>query len=146
MKKVQFKTVINAPREKVWDMLLGEDTYPQWTSVFAEGSTAETDWAKGSKVLFTDGKGNGMVSRIADNIPNEYMSIEHLGEVTGGVEDTESAKVKEWAGAYENYTLTSTGENKTEMTVDMDVTDDFEEMMKKMWPQALAKLKEISER
>src|SRR5687767_9008114 len=115
MEKQQFKTTINAPREKVWTMLWGKDSYRQWTAPFAEGSSAETDWKKGSRVLFLDGKGNGMIARIEENIPNEYMSIEHIGEIINGVEDTESAKVKEWAGAHENYTLKSVGNNKTEL-------------------------------
>ena len=46
MEKLKFSININAPREKVWDVLLGEKTYPQWTSVFSPDSisTAETDW------------------------------------------------------------------------------------------------------
>lgn len=135
---------IGASREKVWDILWSNDTYPKWTSVFSETSYAETDWKKGSKVLFLDGSGSGMVSRIAENIPNEYMSIEHLGEVKNGVEDTESEKVKVWAGAHENYTLKSTPEG-TELVVDMDITEEFAEMFKTIWPKALAKIKELAE-
>ena len=52
MEKKQFKIEIAAPREKVWKILWGDKTYPAWTSVFAEGSRAETDWEEGSKVLF----------------------------------------------------------------------------------------------
>ena len=144
MEKINFKTVINASPEKVWKVLWTDDTYRKWTSAFSEGSYAETDWKKGSKVLFLDGKGRGMVSRIADNKPNEYMSIEHLGEVTGGVEDTTSEKVKEWAGAHENYTLKKVN-GKTELTIDMDITEDFKEMFSKMWPVALDNVKRLSE-
>lgn len=144
MEKLQFKTVINAPREKVWDILWNDTTYPQWTKAFSEVSLAVTDWQKGSKVLFTDGKGDGMVSRIAEKIPNEFMSFEHLGEVVNGVEDTESEKVKIWAGSKENYTL-KTVDGKTELTMDMDITEDFKEMFEKMWPKAMANIKELSE-
>src|SRR5215216_1793804 len=107
MEKKRFKIAISAPKEKVWKLLWNDAGYRQWTSVFSEGSMAETDWEKGSKVLFLDGKGSGMVSRIADKVPNEYMSFEHLGIVENGVEDIKSEKVKEWAGAMENYTLKS---------------------------------------
>ena len=94
MEKLKFKTVINAAPEKIWNVLWNDDTYRKWTSAFSEGSYAETDWKQGSKVLFLDGKGSGMVSRIAENRPNEYMSIEHLGEIRDGVEDTSSDKSK----------------------------------------------------
>ncbi|HTE31576.1 MAG TPA: SRPBCC domain-containing protein, partial [Chryseolinea sp.] len=79
MEKQQFKATIAAPREKIWNILWNKDTYPKWTAVFAEGSKAETDWKNVSKILFVDGTGSGMVSRVENVIPNEYMSIEHLG-------------------------------------------------------------------
>ena len=145
MEKKEFKTTINAPREKVWNILWGNITYPEWTSVFAEGSRAETDWKKGSKVLFLDGKGEGMVSTIAENKPNEFMSIKHLGFVKNGVEDTNSEKVKEWAGALENYIL-KTINGKTELIVDMDITDEYKDYFEKTWPNALKKLKEMAEK
>lgn len=144
MQKLSFKIMINAPREKVWSILWDDATYRQWTTAFSETSYAVTDWKKGSKVLFLDGEGSGMVSRIAENIPNEYMSIEHLGEVKDGVEDTDSDKVKAWAGSHENYTLKATG-NGTELHIDMDITEEFKEMFEKMWPKALDKVKQLAE-
>lgn len=65
MEKLNFAVSINAPAEKVWKVLFDDATYRNWTSVFAPGSYAETDWKEGSKALFSDGKGSGMVSRIA---------------------------------------------------------------------------------
>ena len=105
MEKQEFKISIDAPKEKVWNILWGKNTYPVWTSVFAEGSSVETDWKKGSRAVFHDGQNNGMISSIAENIPNEYMSIKHLGTLKNGVEDMDSPETKEWAGALENYTL-----------------------------------------
>ena len=66
MERHQFKTTINAPREKVWQTLWNDETYRQWTSAFAKGSRVETDWKTGSKVPFLDGKNRGMVSMIAE--------------------------------------------------------------------------------
>src|SRR5215208_7405181 len=126
MEKHEFKTSINAPREKVWDILWGDANYSKWTSAFAEGSRAETDWREGSKVLFLDGKGQGMVSTIAVKKPNEFMSFRHLGTVNNGVEDMDSEQTKEWAGALENYTLKNIN-GKTELTVDMDITEQYKD-------------------
>jgi len=145
MNKLEFKIQINASREKVWDTLWTDDTYRQWTAAFAEGSHAVTDWQKGSKVLFLDGKGSGMVSRIADNVPFTYMSIEHLGEVKNGVEDTKSDSIKAWAGAHENYTLKENNDG-TELVIDMDITEEFADMFRNIWPKALANIKNIAER
>ena len=144
METKEFKISINAPKEKVWDTLWNDSSYRAWTSVFAEGSHAETDWKKGSKVLFLDGKGSGMVSVIAENIPNEFMSIKHLGEIKDGIEDTASDKVSQWSGATENYSL-NTINGKTQLTVDMEITDEFMDYFLKTWPKALDKVKELAE-
>lgn len=144
MEKQEFKISIEAPREKVWDVLWNDDTYRAWTSVFSEGSRAETDWKKGSKVLFLDGKGDGMISTIAENIPNSYMSIKHKGSIKNGKEDFDSDEVKAWAGAEENYTLKAVG-NKTELKVDMDIADEFKDYFMQTFPKALSKVKELAE-
>src|SRR4051812_48600251 len=99
MKKQAFKITINATPEKVWEVIIGEQTYPMWTAAFAEGSQVETDWKEGSKAIFGDGKGSGMLAVIERNVPNQFLSIRHIGEVKDGVEDTESERVKSWAGA-----------------------------------------------
>ena len=146
MEKLHFKTLINVPREKVWSVLLDDATYREWTADFMEGSYAVTDWQKGSKALFLGPGGkDGMVSRIAENLPNEFLSIEHLGEVKDGVEDTTSEKVQQWAGAHENYTLKDV-DGQTELLIDCDMADDYVEMFNEMWPKALDKVKEIAER
>jgi hypothetical protein len=144
MEKLVFSISINATPEKVWNVLWNDASYRQWTTAFTEGSHAVTDWKEGSKVLFLDGKGVGMVSRISVNRPYEYMSIEHLGEVKDGVEDTTSDRVKAWAGAHENYTLQKIND-ETELTIDMDITEEFKEMFAQIWPKALANVKQLSE-
>ena len=76
MEKLNFSISINAPKEKVWEMLWDDAGYRAWTNVFAEGSWAKTDsWKEGSKVLFLGPNGSGMVSSVAANKPNEFMSF-----------------------------------------------------------------------
>lgn len=144
MEKLNFNITINASPEKVWKVLWTDDTYRKWTSAFSAGSHAQSDWKQGSKIFFLDGNGHGMVSRIAESRPNEYMSFEHLGIVKDGQEDTTSDEVKGWAGAHENYTLKKQ-DGKTELLIEMDINDDFKEMFTKMWPKALENVKNLSE-
>jgi len=150
MQKLQFKIDINAPIEKVWDTMLEDKTYRVWTAPFNEGSYYMGDWSKGSKILFLGpnpetGKEGGMVSRIKDNRKHEFISIEHLGMVNDGVEDTTSEAVKPWAGSLENYSFKNLN-GKTELLIEIDINDDFKDMFNDMWPKALQKLKEISEK
>lgn len=95
-------------------------------------------------MLFLGPSGEGMVATIDEHRPSEYLSIHHLGMVKDGVEDTTSDAVKEWAGAHENYTL-SGSDGAVKLTVDMDVADQYVGYMDKTYPEALAKVKELSE-
>lgn len=145
MKKLEFDITINAAPEKVWNVIIGKETYPEWTAIFCEGSAVETDWKKGSKALFLDGNGSGMVAEIEESIPYEFLSIRHMGEIVNGVEDTMSDKVKEWAGAHENYTLKQVN-GQTVWKTEIDVTPDFIDYMSDAWPKAQQKVKEMAER
>ena len=144
MEKMHFSTLINASPRTVWEILWEEKNYRNWTSVFSEGSRTETDWNEGSKVLFLDGKGSGMVSYIAAKRPFEFMSFRHVGTVQNGVEDLDSPATKEWAGAMENYTLREVN-GQTELTVDMDITAEYRDYFEKTWPLALQRVKEMAE-
>ncbi|MEX2335837.1 MAG: SRPBCC domain-containing protein [Fulvivirga sp.] len=144
MEQQQFKTIINASREIVWDVLWDDASYPLWTSIFSAGSVAKTDWKQGSKVLFLSGEGEGMVSIIAEKKPNEFMSFKHLGTVKDGVEDLDSEETQAWSGSLENYTLKAI-DGKTELTVDMDITEEYMDYFREIWPKALEKVKELAE-
>jgi hypothetical protein len=85
-----------------------------------------------------------MISKVVANRPNEYMSFEHLGEIKEGVKDTSSDKVREWAGAKENYTLKEAN-GVTTLAIDMDITDEYKDMFTAMWPKALEKVKALAE-
>jgi uncharacterized protein YndB with AHSA1/START domain len=151
MQKLHASIVINAPREKVWNTMLGKDTYSEWTKAFNPGSTFQGDWTEGSKILFigVDEQGKnmgGMVSRIAKNVPNEYLSIEHLGMVDAqGVEDTTSEQAKKWAPAFENYTFTEK-DGGTELSIDQDMQDEYVTQFEQMWQAALKELKALAEK
>lgn len=144
MKKLHFSRRIDAPREKVWDALLGAESFKAWTAPFMEGSYYDGSWNKGDRIRFLAPDGSGMSSVIAENRPHEFISIKHLGEVKNGVDDFDSESVRRWAPAFENYTLKDV-DGTTEVIVDIDVTPDFEQFMEEKWPIALDKLKSLSE-
>lgn len=149
MKKLHFAIMIHAPVQRVWETVTGKETYPKWTEPFNPGSYYQGDWSEGSKMLFLGpdpktGKEGGMVSRIAENRPYEFLSIEHIGLMSDGVEDMTSEEVKKWTPAFENYTFKEMN-GDTEFLVDIDVADEYEQTFTEMWPNALEKLKELCE-
>jgi len=146
---LHFEKFIACPPAKVYELMLAKDTYQEWTHVFSPGSTYKGDWSEGSKIFFVgegeNGEQGGMVSRIAKNQPNKFVSIEHLGELKNGKEVLASEAGMDWAGAHENYTFEEQ-ENGTLLKVDLDSSKDYSEYFDGMWPKALDKLKEICER
>jgi len=152
MKKLQFKININAPATRIYDIMLGisdKSTYDQWTSLFNPTSSYEGSWEKGSKIRFlgVDDKGEkgGMVSRIAVNVPNQFVSIQHYGILKGDKEITEGPEVEKWANGFENYTFEENS-NSTTVIVDLDTTEEFVDYMNQTYPKALDKLKELCEK
>lgn len=150
MQKMNVSTTINAPRKVVWDTMLNDKTYREWTSAFnPKGSWYEGDWSQGSTIRFLgpgeDGSLGGMLSRIKENRPYEYFSIEHIGIIQDGKEDTTSDEVRKWTPAFENYTFKDRN-GQTELLVDMDVDEAHKAMFEDRWPKALDKLKALAER
>jgi hypothetical protein len=152
MEKLQFKVSINAPASKVYELMLGikqKSTYEEWTALFNPTSTYEGSWDKGSKILFLgvdeNGQQGGMVSKIAENIPNQFVSIQHYGLFNAGQEITEGPDVEKWANGFENYTFEENN-GTTTVTVDLDTTEDFIDYMNQSFPKALDKLKELCEK
>lgn len=151
MEKMQFKKEINAPASKVYATMIGKETFRQWTSVFNPSSDFEGEveggWTKGSKILFVgisnEGKREGMVGYIRENIPAQYVSIEYAGIVDGDNELTEGPVAEEWQG-FENYTFEGR-DGTTTVTVEIDVNDQMVGYFRETYPKALDKLKEICE-
>ncbi len=151
MKKLEFKANIHAPVTKVYNIMLGMDsksTYEEWTALFNPTSTYEGSWTKGSKILFIgvdeNGEKGGMVSRIAENIPYQFVSIQHYGLVKSDQEITEGPEVEKWANGFENYTFEEMN-GITTVTVTLDTTEEFVDYMNEKYPIALDKLKELCE-
>lgn len=151
MKKITYTININAPASKVYNIMLGLDnkkTYESWTALFNPTSTYEGSWKKGSKIVFSgnneQGNIGGMIAKIADNIPNKFISIKHYGILENDKEIIDGPKVENWAGALENYSF-SEHNGITSITVDVDTNDEYINYFDETWPKALNKLKEICE-
>lgn len=151
MKRTQYKIDIKAPASTVYKTMLGledKSTYEAWTAEFNPTSTYEGNWQKGSKILFIgtgeDGEKGGMVSEIAENIPNQFVSIRHLGIVKDDTEITSGEEVEAWAGGLENYSFEENN-GMTTLTVDIDMVEDYIDYFDVAYPKALNKLKQTIE-
>lgn len=141
LNRLRFSIDIAAPRDKVWRVLWDDASFRDWTSVFAEGSYAVSDWNEGSTIQFIDpASRSGMSAIIEQKRPAEFMSFRHEAEIKDGQVQPPAA----WSGAHENYTLTA-NDGRTTLTVDLDAPDDHRQMFEDKFPQALERVKTLSE-
>lgn len=140
MEKQQFKATINAPRNTVWHALWADNYYRHWTSVFYEGSYAESNWNEGDEIKFLGPGGGGMYSIIDKKEEPSLMRFKHLGEL----KNNEKQPASPWSGAIEEYRLIENG-NQTELITEIDLTDEMKDYFMKTFPSALEKIKAIAE-
>jgi len=148
MKKLTYRVRITAPVRVVWETMLDDETYRDWTGAFHEGSYFEGGWQTGDSIRFLgpndDGTMGGMIGVIERSEPQQFVSVRYLGQVERGVDDLDSAQARLIAGSHENYTFSEEG-GVTTVLVELDSDEQFVEMFDEMWPLALARLKEIAE-
>jgi hypothetical protein len=143
LKPINKQITINATTDKVWLVLLSKETYLEWANVFQEGTDyLDTDnFKQGSKVIFGDGIGNGMVALVTINELNHKIQFTFTGEIKDGVESS----MGEMDGATETYTLTQVGDGVL-LEVETSMGDQWFEMMDAAWDKAMVIIKDLSEK
>ena len=125
-----------------------KSTYEKWTALFNPTSIYEGSWNKGEKIIFVgtdeNGEKGGMVSEIAENIPNRFVSIRHYGILKDGKEINTGEEVEKWAGGLENYTFEEKN-GSTSVRIELDAVEEFGDYFGQVYPKALDKLKEVCE-
>lgn len=143
MKPIKNTIAINAPREKVWQVLTDETYYLQWYALFCEGTTAITDWKEGSKIVFV-ANGMGLIGKIAIYKPNEELLIQMTGILQNGVEVYDSPEAKNTMQANEHYLLTEE-DGKTILHTSADIVEEYYEQTSASWDAAKEKIKQLAE-
>lgn len=145
METLSYEIVINAPLQKVWDILWSPETYSEWTQYFSAGSKMKSDWKVGGKTYFVNDKDEGMVSTI-DSLdePNQVV-FKHLGMIHNGVEDTQSKEVMEWSGSFEKYFLIDL-DGKTKLHVELQTAKEWEDHMNTGFTKGFEVVKNLAEK
>lgn len=145
METLSYTIEINASKNKIWDVLWSPETYPEWTRYFAPDCQMKTDWQIGGKTYFTDAQGNGMVATIDLLDEPNAVVFKHLGMIENGVEDTESATVKQWSGIQEKYFLTGLDNGMVKLQAETQTTDEWKDHMNTGFTKGLEVIKELAE-
>jgi hypothetical protein len=106
MKKLVYKTTINAPVIKVWDTMLQPETYKEWSGAAWPDSYYEGEWKAGTNIRFIGPDGSGTLASLLEVRKPEFISARHVAILLpGGIEDRNSEAAKGWVGIMENYTF-----------------------------------------
>lgn len=135
---------IGASKEKVWQVLFDEKYLPLWYAEFSLGARVQGSWRVGSKVLFTDISGGGLVGKVVVNRPCTKLSVEYLGLMVTGEEDYESEHAKAVRGGHELYSLEEK-EGTVLLSVETDMPQESYDSMALAWEKALQKIRYLAE-
>ena len=144
-KTIKKSIVINATPEQAWNALLDHENYKIWAGEFSPGSYADTDWKEGSKVVFTDGSGYGILGRVIKHEPNHIISFEYDSVLEKGEENSTSESSLTIKGAHETYILTQNDDKTLTLDIAADMWEEYYDDMVEAWDRALNKIKELSE-
>ncbi|PJJ67190.1 SRPBCC family protein [Chryseobacterium geocarposphaerae] len=146
METLSYEKIIDASKEKVWDILWGTETYSEWTRFFSPGSIMKTDWKVGGKTYFLNSEGEGMVSTIDSLEKPDQIIFKHLGMVDKeGNEDLHSKEVMEWSGCFEKYILIDFGD-KTKLHVEVQVEKEWRDHLNTGFIKGLEVVKDLAEK
>jgi uncharacterized protein YndB with AHSA1/START domain len=141
---ISFVADIAAPPSRVFEVMLAPESWQDWTSAFDEESRYEGTWKQGEQIRFLGPGGRGVLCEIEELRPNAYVSLRHLGLLADGAEDRTSEDARAWVGAREIYMFEAV-RTGTQLEVELQVPDEFEEYFRETWPEALERLTELCE-
>ncbi|REA60890.1 hypothetical protein DSL64_13390 [Dyadobacter luteus] len=144
IEKLIFETDIAAPKERVWELLWGKESYQEWTSPFMAGSYFEGEFGQGKRVHLLSPTGEGLYSDILIYAENEQLTFNLLGNLKNKEEQPLDAESEIWTGSRESYFLTDTPAG-TRLRVQLDNQKEYGDQMNKAFPAALQILKEMAE-
>ncbi len=146
MKTLHFETTIDASPQKVWETMLGKDTYVKWVDAAWPGSSYHGEWKQGANIRFTGEEGGGgTLGEVTALEPYLKVAIEHVAVLLDdGSEDRESDMAKSWIGSNETYTFTPDN-GSTRLDVELSIPAEWVDEFAGGWPKALAALEQLAE-
>jgi uncharacterized protein YndB with AHSA1/START domain len=146
-KELHYTITIDAPRQKVWQTMIGPESYKEWVNVSWPGSRYIGEWKKDASIRFVGGESQGgTLATLVEFQPHAVIQARHVAVLNAdGSEDRDSEMAKGWIGTTERYTFTDE-HGKTRLDVHIVTPAAWESMFNDGWPAALAKLKELCER
>jgi uncharacterized protein YndB with AHSA1/START domain len=142
MKPLEFSIDIEAPREKVWEVLWHDETFRDWTSEFAQdsaGSRLVSDWEEGSRFEYFAGDA-GSYGVIETLVPAEQAVFRHLGDI----DSEEDRPSNEGDTFVEEYRLEQAGNLTTLRLSQATPPPEHRDTLEAAIPRALERVKQLA--
>jgi hypothetical protein len=144
MKQKEYSVQIKASNVAVWNVMLGEKTYPIWVRGFSENSDMIGEWKEGTEVDFIDtGKGGTRAILEVVDKPNRVLA-KHIA-VLSKDREPQTKGMENWIGTKEEYLLSEVN-GVTELKIVMYYHPEYEQMLDEGWKKCLQLLKELCEK
>ncbi|MBC75014.1 MAG: ATPase [Halobacteriovoraceae bacterium] len=143
--KIEKSIEIDAPKERIWEVLLKDHYFRQWSCAFAPGSYADTDWCLNSTAEFKGPSEDGLFGKIILSRPHEAITIKYEGVIYNGVKDSEGQEAKKWAGCLETYHISETGNNTCLLSISQDTPKRYAHALFSNWDEAMERIKNLAE-
>lgn len=142
MNKISFKIEVNAHKELIWNVLWQDETLREWAGIIDPGTYMVGELKEGGEVQWISAEnGYGVTSLVEKVIPNELVVFRHQADTKNAGANTRD---KQWTGGTERYKLVEK-QGITTLVTEFDVPDELKEYFNKVYPQALRKIKDLSE-
>ena len=136
MPTIEKSIEIDAPIEKVYEVLTNPQLVRKWAVAFSEGTYAETDWQPGSTVEWKDMNGNvGAKGVVIENEPLRRITVAFYDDVKDGPPNQ--------PGQYKEVYLVQPGrlEIKAGTLPEGDI-----QVHEPLWDKAIQLIKELAEK
>ena len=145
METLDYDVRINASKPSIWSTLTETEKYTKWVKAFSPNSYADGEWKQGTYIKFLDPDMGGTKALIEALETNERILVRHISMISKeGEESTDGEIASHWIGTTEEYSLI--GENDaTSLKIQIKTHSDFVSMFESCWPEALRRIKELSE-
>jgi hypothetical protein len=148
MKNIRHSIEINAPKEKVWQVLWDDNTLRDWAGIIDPGTYMIGDLQEGNEVNFignSDGGVNyGVTSRVEKLIPYKHILLEKIADIVVNKDGRIEKRDDQWTGGLERYDLEE-HDGKTRLSNTQDVPDELVEYFNTKLPQVLERIKVLAE-
>lgn len=138
MAKLHYNIILNNNVEFMFDKMFGSSEYEDWSKAFSETSTMTGTLAPGEVIHFYDGNQNGMKAIVSDYQVNKIIEFKYLSEIYNGIETP-----FEDDNGIERYIFTNLQDNMVKVEVQLEIPDNFLEMMEDMWAKAVVLIHDI---